>query len=104
MDEIVLQEAVETLLSRTKKIQEKEMISLIPKKVKAISQSTFPKIEVIRKDVSEYPVSNPVGRFLIVTDRDKEEYAEPAVGFENLDEIVKAILNVEDERCITVKY
>lgn len=28
MDEIVLQEAVEILLSRTKKIQEKEMISL----------------------------------------------------------------------------
>lgn len=66
--------------------------------------STFPKIEVIRKGVSEYPISNPVGRFLIVTDRDKEAYAEPAVGFEELDEIVKAILNVEDERCITVKY
>lgn len=77
-----------------------EMIQQFPEAeiilIEGEKASTFPKIEVIRKGVSEYPASNPEGRFLIVTDREKEQYEERAVGFEDLDEIVKAILDRED--------
>lgn len=74
---------------------EEELIRLFPEAdiifLEGRKESTYPKIEVIRSTVSEKPVSNPSGRFLLVTDRPKEEFEEPAVGFEQLDAIIEKI-------------
>ena len=36
--------------------------------IEGLKDSSYPKIEVIRQEISNTPVSNPDGRFLIVTD------------------------------------
>lgn len=59
--------------------------------IEGMKESPYPKIEVIRKAISDAPVSNPEGRFLIVTDWERERFAEPAVGFEELEKIMEEI-------------
>lgn len=60
--------------------------------VEGMKASTLPKIECIRCGISEKPVSNPVGRFLIVSDWPVERFAERAVPFSDLETIAKSIL------------
>lgn len=60
--------------------------------LEGMKDSTYPKIEIIRKGISGIPVSNPRGRFLIVTDTDRAEYEEEAVGFEDIERIIHKIL------------
>ncbi len=62
--------------------------------VEGMKGSGHPKIEVIRKEISREPISNPEGRFLIVTDWEPERFPEAAVGFEAVDEMVRKILDV----------
>lgn len=76
--------------------KDKELISMFPEAdiifLEGMKESDYPKIEVIRKAVSERPASNPQGRFLIVTDRVPEEFTEPVIGMEQIDEIAGLIL------------
>ena len=51
-----------------------------------------PKLEVVRGAVSLRPVSNPEGRFLVVSDLPEEEIGEPTLPFEDIEGIVDAIL------------
>ena len=76
------------------------MIKLFPEAdiifLEGMKESNYPKIEVIRGAVSEQPVSNPEGRFLIVTDRAAEEFEESSVGLEEINIIIERILEVAE--------
>lgn len=78
------------------KEREEELLLMFPEAdiifIEGLKDSRYPKIEVIREGISEKPVSNPDGRFLIVTDRRTEEYAERVAGFEEIDMMMKLIL------------
>lgn len=77
------------------KEKEKELFGMFPEAdlifLEGMKDSDYPKIEVIRKEVSDRPVSNPNGRFLIVTDRDPSEYGEEAAGFGDVEKIIGKI-------------
>ena len=60
--------------------------------IEGMKETSFPKIEVIREGISLDPVSNPEGRFLIVTDRNPEDYREDTARFEETGRIVDRIL------------
>lgn len=74
---------------------EKELIGMFPEAdmifIEGLKESAYPKIEVIRKGVSERPASNPAGRFLIVTDKEAEEFDEPTADFGDLEKIIEKI-------------
>lgn len=76
--------------------RENELIRMFPEAevilLEGMKDKSIPKIEVIREGVSARPVSNPEGRFLIVTDRDGAEYEEETAGFEDIEWIVEKIL------------
>ncbi len=50
------------------------------------------KIEVVRSAVSRKPVSNPEGRFLVISDLPEAEIGEKTLPFENLEGIADEIL------------
>lgn len=81
--------------------REEELIEQFPEAeiifLEGLKNSVYPKIEVIRKAVSSEPVSNPVGRFLIVTDWEKERFKEETVGLEDIEKIINKIIK-EKER------
>ena len=52
-----------------------------------------PKIEVVRSAISRKPVSNPEGRFLVVSDLPEAEIGEKTLPFENLEGIADEILH-----------
>ena len=52
----------------------------------------FPKIEVVRSAISQKPVSNPEGRFLVVSDLSQAEIGEKTLSFEDLESIADEIL------------
>lgn len=58
--------------------------------VEGMKDSSYPKIEIVRKGISEASVSNPEGRFLIVTDCD-EPLGEKTMGFGQIQEIADLI-------------
>lgn len=62
--------------------------------IEGMKDSAYPKLEVIREGVSERPVSNPEGRFLLVTDRRGAQYGEPAADFGETEAIAERILEV----------
>ena len=51
-----------------------------------------PKIEVVRSAISQKPVSNPEGRFLVVSDLSEAEIGEKTLSFEDLESIADEIL------------
>ena len=61
--------------------------------LEGMKDSAYPKIEVIRKEISGAPVSNPEGRFLLVTDHPAERFSEPVCPFEETDMISDAVLS-----------
>ncbi len=77
---------------------EKELISMFPEAdlilLEGMKDSAYPKIEIVRKGISEVPVSNPDGRFLIVTDHTDKEFGEKTAGFEEIDKILKCIFEI----------
>lgn len=79
-----------------------ELLQMFPEAdiifIEGLKNSTYPKIEVIREGISERPVSNPAGRFLIVTDREGTQYGETTIGFEDTKEIAEMILRETDSR------
>ena len=54
--------------------------------------STLPKIEVVRRGISAAPVSNPAGRFLVVTDWPAGTFAEAVLSFEDTERIADCLL------------
>ena len=52
----------------------------------------FPKIEVVRSAISQKPVSNPEGRFLVVSDLSEAEIGEKTLSFDDLEGIADEIL------------
>lgn len=66
--------------------------------IEGLKDSSYPKIEVIRKDISDTPVSNPEGRFLIATDINggdaAELFNEETVSIDNIEEIAARMLSV----------
>lgn len=61
--------------------------------VEGLKNTVLPKIEVIRSEISEQPVSNPSGRFLIVSDRPEKNFAEKVLGLSQIDKIVDNIVD-----------
>lgn len=78
--------------------REKELIRCFPEAdvilLEGMKESDYPKIEIIREGISDRPVSNPEGRFLIVTDRNGAEYQEETAGFHEIKKIVRKILEL----------
>lgn len=62
--------------------------------IEGLKDSTLPKIEVIRKAVSEHEVSNPEGRFLIATDWPEDHFDEPVAYIDDVGSIVKEIRTI----------
>ena len=83
-EDITVKETLEALIGM---FPEADLIFL-----EGMKDSCYPKIEVIRKGISGSPVSNPEGRFLIVTDTDRTGYGEETAGFEEIDRIIEKIL------------
>lgn len=75
--------------------REKELMQLFPEAdlifLEGLKDSTYPKIEVIRAAISQKPVSNPQGRFLIATDREPSEYEEKAVNLNDIEVMTNEI-------------
>lgn len=75
-----------------------ELVKLFPEAdlilVEGMKDSFYPKIEVVRKAVSTEAVSNPEGRFLIVTDLEPSAFPEKTAGFGDIDLILKQIRNI----------
>ena len=76
-----------------------ELVSLFPDAdlilVEGLKNSSLPKIEIVRKGISDAPVSNPEGRFLIVTDFEPDCFMENVLGFEQIGETAELILAVQ---------
>lgn len=72
-----------------------DLIALFPEAevifIEGMKYSEFPKIEIIRDGISAQAVSNPKGRFLIVTDKAPSEFDEPAMSFEEVEKIAEMI-------------
>lgn len=74
-----------------------EMIAKFPEAdlifIEGMKNSNYPKIEVVRREISEKPVSNPQGRFLIVSDWDDGFFGdEETAGLNEVDKILKILL------------
>ena len=74
---------------------EENLIKMFPEAdiifIEGLKASAYPKIEVIRKEISDQPSSNPEGRFLIVTDWESTKFNEETKRFEDIDGILKCI-------------
>ena len=72
-----------------------ELIKLFPEAdiifVEGLKDSNLDKIEVIRKEISDEPVSNPEGRFLIATDWAEGTFNEETANINDIDAIVSSI-------------
>ena len=75
-----------------------ELVSLFPEAdvifVEGLKNSTLDKIEVIRKEISDIPVSDPRGRFLIATDLPEGTFSERTLDINDID----AIISLTEER------
>lgn len=75
--------------------KETELIAQFPEAdiilIEGMKNSEYPKIEVIRMDISSEPASNPKGRFLIATDWELQKFEEPAVDINDVDRILAEI-------------
>lgn len=74
---------------------EKQLIGLFPEAdiifIEGLKDSTFKKIEVIKKGVSDEPVSNPEGRFLIVSDLTEKSFSEDTVHPDDIGSVISII-------------
>ncbi len=72
-----------------------EMIQAFPEAdlilVEGEKNSSLPKVEVVRKEISGEAVSNPQGRFLIVTDWEKGHFLEETLSFKETGTIAERI-------------
>lgn len=61
--------------------------------IEGAKDSTYPKIEVVRSCVSDRPVSNPEGRFLIATDLPAGSFPERTADLNDIEGIAALIEN-----------
>ena len=64
--------------------------------IEGLKDSDYRKIEVVRGEISRRTVSNPRGRFLIVSDLPEQFFQEERVGFDDIDTIIHRIFHPED--------
>lgn len=78
--------------------KERELLELFPEAdiifLEGLKDSSYPKIEIVRSEISKEPVSNPEGRFLIATDLETSRFAERAVDLNDISAI-KAVIERE---------
>jgi molybdopterin-guanine dinucleotide biosynthesis protein B len=76
--------------------RETELMTLFPEAdiiiLEGMKDSAYPKIEVIREGISSKPASNPEGRFLIATNRDRAEYMEKTAHLDDIETIAGEVL------------
>lgn len=76
---------------------EESLIAMFPEAdiilMEGFKELPYPKLEIVRKSVSDQPASNPEGRFLIVTDLPHDQFDEPCLGLEDVEEIAETILH-----------
>ncbi len=72
-----------------------QLIRLFPEAdvifIEGAKDSSFDKIEVVRSEVSDRPVSDPEGRFLIATDLPEGTFSERTANIDDIDIVVKRI-------------
>ena len=77
------------------------LISMFPEAdiifVEGLKDSTLPKIEVIRREISDRPASRPEGRFLIATDWEEGHFNEPSADLGDIPGIAGIIRNLTGE-------
>ncbi len=76
----------ETLEQMIEQFSEADLIFL-----EGMKESSYPKIEVVRRDISDKPISNPQGRFLVATDWEVEKFDEVAIDLNDIDGMVTCI-------------
>lgn len=78
-------------------VREEELTAQFPEAdlilIEGLKNSVWPKIEVIRNGISKEPISNPSGRFLIVTDWPATYFRETSLDFKDIDAVVDMIEN-----------
>ena len=81
---------------------EEQLISLFPEAdiifIEGLKSSSYNKIEVIRKGVSDMPASNPQGRFLIATDHPADMFDESTADINDTEGIAEEIDKFIKER------
>ena len=74
---------------------EQELIKQFPEAdiifLEGMKNSEYPKIELIRKEISKEIVSNPKGRFLIATDWDLNDFEEKCLNLNDIEGIAQVI-------------
>lgn len=74
---------------------EEELIGMFPEAdiifLEGLKNSSFDKMEVIRSGISDHPVSNPEGRFLIATDLPSCSFEEQTADINDIDGIAEKI-------------
>lgn len=66
--------------------------------LEGLKNSSYDKIEVIRKGISDAPASNPEGRFLIATDHPAEMFDEKTADLNDIEVIAAEIDKLRQER------
>lgn len=73
-----------------------DLIKLFPEAdiilVEGLKDSNLDKIEVIRKEISDEPASNPEGRFLIATDWAEGTFNEETADINDIDALLSSIM------------
>lgn len=92
-----------TFVHKEKSIKQvKELIGQFPEAeiifIEGMKNSNYEKIEVVRKDISDAPVSNPEGRFLIATDWDLQKFEGTVVNLNDIDSILEEISKRSESR------
>lgn len=77
---------------------EKELISFFPEAdvilIEGLKNSIYLKIEIVHKGISDHPISNPDGRFLLVTDYENDRFPEETANFSEIDRITEKIMEI----------
>lgn len=84
-------------------VTEKNLIGLFPDAdiifLEGFKELPYPKIEIVRMGISESPVSNPLGRFLIVSDHPEDIFDEPCADIDDIEKIANIIEDLPDDFC-----
>ena len=60
--------------------------------IEGLKNTSLPKIEVVRSEISDSPISNMEGRFLIVTDLPQDRFDGKILNFARIEEIADMVL------------
>lgn len=75
--------------------EERELFEMFPEAdiifVEGLKDSSYPKIEIVRSGISDHPVSNPEGRFLVATDIARPKFTDKTADLNNIESIRAAI-------------